>query len=233
MSTALAEAFIAAGWREPNDRLLQIALDAWGKCPGESMGGARRDFVVQRLQGEMTFALLTAWQPQAIPQMVGWLLNQARDAIRNERDAVQTAGRGHSSVETHIAAAPAPDAGTSLRGERASEVAKPTASSPSASITTLADKQAARAARSVEVARKLTRLDTVLVYGKPIGDCTVAEVKSWATQRQTEAREAARDARFALALIANLPAGATIRDYWRDGAEVDTIYDRAEAEHAA
>jgi hypothetical protein len=79
---------------------------------------------------------------------------------------------------------------------------------------------------------KLSRLDTVYIYGKRIGDCTVGEVKAWADQRETEMREAGRDVRFARSLVANLDSGARIRDWWGGPreAEVDEIYNTAEGE---
>ena len=99
-------------------------------------------------------------------------------------------------------------------------------------LTVLSDKQAAAMAVRLQVEARLCRLDTVKIDGKPIGDCTVGEVKTWAARRQTEQRAAGRDARFALALVANLPSHAVIRQ-WVKPAEADNSYDRAEAEYAA
>jgi len=239
MSTALAEAFKSAGWQKPNDRLLDIALEAWGKWPGASMGGARRDFVAQRISGEMTYALIIGWNANLMPQAVGWLLNQARDAIENERDAAKAAGRSQSAFGAHQRNAPTQTNDATPQAERQSEgaklAAKPNAPTPSRSnLTALADKQAARARTSAAVQVKLTRLDTVMVDGKPIGDCTVAEVRAWAARREADKRAAGRDAQFALNLVANLQGDVVIRQHWAPMLnDVDQMYDRAEADHAA
>jgi hypothetical protein len=263
MSTALAEAFKAAGWQKPNDRLLGIALEAWGKWPAATMAGARRDFVVQRISGEMTYALIVGWQANMIPQAVGWLLNQAREAIENEKNAAKAAGRGQRGGDTQVVVAPTNLSGgmpvgggqvhvdtqrddapatpkdATPQAERQSEAAKETAASiphppPRSNLTVLAEKQAARAKTSAAVQIKLSRLDTVLIDGKPIGDCSVSEVRAWAARRDADRRAAGRDVQFALNLVANLPAGTVIREHWAPMLnDVDKMYDRAEAEHAA
>jgi hypothetical protein len=77
-------------------------------------------------------------------------------------------------------------------------------------------------------------VDIVLIDGKPIGDCSVSEVRAWAARRDADRRAAGRDVQFALNLVANLPAGTVIREHWAPMLnDVDKMYDRAEAEHAA
>jgi hypothetical protein len=135
----------------------------------------------------------------------------------------------HASVVT-----PSTDADANRRSGAASVATEPTpASPPAANLTELADKHATRAAQRLQIEQRLSRLDTVMIDGKPIGDCTVAEVRDWATRRGQDARDATRDARFALSLVANLPSNAVIRDWWKRGEEVDEIYQRAEISHAA
>lgn len=120
------------------------------------------------------------------------------------------------------------------RSEPARGPAKPFAPSPAApNLTVLADKQRAAAEATVRVLSRLCRLDTVTVDGKPIGDCTVAEVRLWADRRRNDQRAAGRDVRFALSLIgANLGSNEVIRK-WVKPEEADTMYERAEAEYAA
>lgn len=268
--TALAVAFVEAGYEPPWSRLLAIAVEAWAKWPGQDAGGARRDFVIGRLQGEMSWALITTFQPSLRVQAIGWLLNRAAEEIKDQRDAGKPAGGGHPTAGTHAPPAPASNAGqpagdrqintdaqasfavtpssdtlghsrddpqTRLAESRSGSADMPSktkTTTPAApNLTVLANKQRAAAEATARVGLRLCRLDTVTVDGKPIGDCTVAEVKTWAERRSADQRSAGRDARFALALVANLPSGAVIRDWWKSGEEVDTIYDRAEAEHAA
>lgn len=266
--TALAAAFERAGYKPPADLLMQYAIDAWARYPGPNMGGARRGLVIERLKGDMTFALLSKFMPKAVPEAIGMLLNEAELAIEEQRpaktrDAGKPAGRGqagnathhsaapanpsgvkpaddrgHSGVSTHRSAAPvvtpSRDAGEIRRSEAAiSKTNTNTSPPPASNLKALADKQAARAAQRLQAEVRLSRLDTVLIDGRPIGDCTVAEVRTWADTRLSEARSAARDARFAMVLIANLPSNAVIREWWKGPAEVDAIYDAAGAEHAS
>lgn len=51
--TALAQALREAGVVPADERLMQIAIEAWGKWPKADAGGARRDFVTGKLTGEM------------------------------------------------------------------------------------------------------------------------------------------------------------------------------------
>ena len=43
--SAMAAAFQDAGYREPYERAVSIAVDAWAKWPNADAGGARRDFI--------------------------------------------------------------------------------------------------------------------------------------------------------------------------------------------
>lgn len=259
MSAALSASIKSASQSEGLDRLFAAAVDAWGKFPSANMGGLRRDHVTQQLKREMTYALIMGWQPARMAEAVGWLLNQARDRI--ERDAVKTAGRdqkspdiqlarvpanrsgvmpvddgGHKAAATPVTAAPIvanANAGRDRRGGEARLVSKPSFAAPSASLKRLADIQQERAYDRFRMEVKLSRLDTVLIDGKKIGDCTVAEVRSWAATRMADAHAAARDARFALSLVANLPSGAVIRDWWKNSDEIDDLYKRAEIDNVA
>lgn len=124
------------------------------------------------------------------------------------------------------------------QAERGSEPALTSASSIShaparPTLTELADKHAAAGRARVAHMIELNRLDTILIDGKKIGDCTAKEVRAWAEMREADKRAAGRDARFAMSLISNLPSGAIVRDYWPKAADVETQYLKAEAENAA
>ena len=278
--TAMGAAFAKANLvtPPPAERLMHVAVDAWGKHPADT--AARRQYVTDALCIEMTYSLIDGWDRSVLGQAIGKLLNDAEKAIKAQRPKQDTAkavgggqahhdtqkvvapaasfrkpdtgaepvGGGHERHDTHQACAPATPFRDHARpqAERGSEPAStaptPIATPPARSnLTILADKQAQlkiladkQQARSLaSVAIRLSRLDTVLVAGKPIGDCTVAEVRAWAGDRKKSMLEAGRDMRFALSLVSTLPSGAIIRDYYKNGAEVDAIYARAEAEHAA
>lgn len=101
---------------------------------------------------------------------------------------------------------------------------------PPSNVTRLQDNLRRTSAVLDKAYVKVSKLDTVLIYGKPIGDCLVMEVTAWADQREKEMREAGRDVRFARSLIANLTSGERIRDWWGGAreTEVDGIYATAE-----
>lgn len=257
--TAIGEAFRAAGYKTPEERGDAILAEAWRKWPSVNGGGARRDFVMTRLSdeaGEVVLALFKRWQPSTMGLFIGTVLNAAkpeRDAGDHRRDDTQGAfvpgrldtgrvpvGGGQGSTDTHRYSAPADPSRDDARltAERRSEPARvlatpPTMAPAAPNLTILADKQAARAAATVTTVIRLSKLDTVMVWDRKIGDCTVADVREWAKHRQFEMRSAGRDARFALSLIANLPSGAVIRDWYKDLKEVDKMYAKAEAEYAA
>jgi hypothetical protein len=258
--TVMAEAFRDAGYQTADERLDAIAREAWAKWSSHDAGGARRDYVMARLRADLTWALIERWQPAMLTQAVGWLLNRARDEIAAEqpqRNAGKPAGGGRVQSETHPMVAPAnpsgatpdgdrgrggsetqsilasvapSDAGATRRSEPAGVSLEPARKVPAAPTY---DRHAATVAAKAEVARRLSRLDTVTIDGKPIGDCIASEVRAWAETRQRDARSAGRDASFARSLAANLPGNAVIREWWTKPGEVDELYERAEADYAA
>ena len=265
--TAMAQAFAKVGIAETAaDRAMHLAMMAWGRYQKSSDGSARREYVMDGLRGEMTFALVEAWDRNALGQAIGQLLNKAREEIarqRPKRDAAEAAGGGHVKLGTQLMNAPATTPGvkpaddrgqaerdaqispapvvTQFRDAGASRQSDPASPPPTSrlwppgrsNLTVLADKQAAAAVARVSVELRLSKLDTVFIGDKKIGDCTVGEVKLWAAKRVVDGRNARRDARFANALTANMPDGAVIRHHWQNPTEVDKIYANAEVEHAA
>jgi hypothetical protein len=244
-----------------NEKLGRLASEAWQKWPASSAGSARRDYIAAGLKLEATWALVEQYQPQVLTYAIGCLLNREKQRLAgegkkpNSDTGLKPVGGGQALHATQTASAPATPSRDHARpqAERGSEPAKlpttPITGSPAAptaqdqaqakaeakqaQLKILADKQSARGAVSVQVAIKWSRLDTVLVFGKKIGVCTVAEVKEWIGIREQEKRDAGRDVLFAQNLVANLPSNAIIRDWWTSGDEVDAMYARAEAEHAA
>jgi hypothetical protein len=218
-NTAIAAALLRAGYTTPNERLLRIATEAWASCDSAAK---RRDFVALRLNGEMTWSLIESWQPALVVQAVGWLLNRAKQEIEALRPK-QIAGREPAATYQDSAGTQ-----TEHRSEPTSHnTASRRGSSAASRITKLADKQAAAAEVTLRV--RLSMLDTVLIDDKPIGDCTAGEARTWAERRKQDARDAGRDARFALSLAANLDGGSVLRDWWKNPAEVDALYESAGA----
>lgn len=212
--------------------------------------------------GEVVLALFKRWQPSTMGLFIGTVLNAAkpeRDAgkpadggqektdthnglapVQSRDTGCVSVGGGQGIADTHMTVAPAnlsrDDARLTAerRSEPANEHATSRQRSPDApNLTQLAIKHRDATQATVATMVRLSKLDTVMVWDRKIGDCTVADVREWAKHRQFEMRSAGRDAQFALSLIANLPSGAVIRDWYKDLKEVDKMYAAAEAEHAA
>jgi hypothetical protein len=195
--------------------------------------------------------LLASTEPKENSSVVAFLStgggHEKRDAhyggapVTSSPDPAQAGGGGHLRGDTHELIAPANNDASPLvphRSEPANTGPTPKTGLPAApSISILADKQQAAALARLRTMQRLSKLDEVRVewpgFSKPIGDCTVAEVKRWIEIRQSDARRASRDVRFASVLVANLTSNAVLRDYWRNPAEVEKIYASAEAENAA
>jgi hypothetical protein len=153
----------------------------------------------------------------------------------------QAGGGGHGQIDTHEPHAPAKNGAepsAERRSEPASPATTPTVAPPARpSLSVLADRQQAAAQRKLATICRLSKLDEVLVewpgFKKPIGECTVGEVRRWIEIRKGDARAASRDVRFASVLIANLNSNVVLKDQWRNLDEVNRHYAEAEAEYAA
>jgi hypothetical protein len=194
----LARELRRAGVLTHPERLAKLAEQAWRDFPGERDEGKRRKVVSDRLRVAELWTLIETWRPDILGQAVGWLL--AEHMPESYREAIQERQR---EVRGTIEIIP-----------------------PAERKVVRIQEQRMRRAEQLErtFIKTLSKLDTVLVYGRPIGDCTVADVKVWADQREAEGREAIRDVRFARSLIANLAGNERIRDWWKQPEEVDQIY---------
>lgn len=210
--TAMAAALTKAGVLSAEDRLMQLAIEAWTRSPGAGADIKRREYMNDKLRGEMAYSLFAQYDKALLGVAIAWILTKAEQAI-----VAQRPGRPVAKFSDHAA-------------KRGSEPTRrtPTPSrqtSAASNLTALADKQAARAAASVATAVRLSRLDTFVINGQKIGDLTTAEANAWAGSRE-------RDARFVRLLTANLPPDRPIREF-RSGEDADELYRRSETEHAA
>lgn len=236
-----------------DEKLQKLAFEAWQKWSASNAGAERRDYVASGLKLDRTYSLIEQFQPQVMTQAIGWLLNREKQRIvdegkRNQNTGVKLVGGGQIGSDTHDRNAPATpprDAAPSQTGQRsepATATATPKREAPAAPPTPddakrarlkiLSDKQEARARSMVKTMIQLSKLDTVMVFGKKIGNCTVAEVRDWITAREQERRDAGRDVLFARNLIANLPPYAVVREHWPSADAVDMMYVSAEADNA-
>lgn len=227
-------------------KVLEIAMEAARLNPRNFEAARDQFYKAVKKDADLLWALFEPYRSLAADRMLrdGYQLLSVQerrvvDGALIKKDAAKAAGGGHGCCDTQKRSAPAAPQDATPQAERQSEGASTATTStclspPRSNLTALADKQAARARTSAAVQVKLTRLDTVMVDGKPIGDCTVAEVRAWAARREADKRAAGRDAQFALNLVANLQGDVVIRQHWAPMLnDVDQMYDRAEADHAA
>lgn len=209
--TALGAAFVAAGYVPPEERIVEIGRAAYLKWPHANAAGARRDYVIAQLRGEATFALMFRFAPAALTTAISALLAAIYDEIeaeRPERDAGRPAGGGQLGRVAHLTVAPA-------------ETSRPAVEPP----RTVAARVFALGVAS--------RLDAVRIDGKPLRLCTAAEARAWAAKADAEGRTLRIQALFVLALASGLDGGDVLGERWRDEREIEKLYARAEAHHAA
>lgn len=238
MSTSLKQAFESAGYIDPVELAYEAAmaqaLAAWTRWSGADGGASRAGMVRQFLSKDPTWAVLERCSPQVLKFAVAYLLQDAERRIRGNAPRTATpeaadraddgarGGGDRNRSDDPIAAVPAVAANDS---PRANDGPTPRHYSPEGKPRT------ARTAAALHVHAVLNPLDFVRVDGTPIGDLTVGAVRTWAERRTRDAAEAGRDARFALALTANLESGQTLRTWYRNADDVLEVWRRAGDEH--
>lgn len=226
--TDLKTALKTAGLMSPQQRLLETAMTAVRDNPRNWDGARGALYSAIQDDAALLWAMLEPYRIVATQR----LLTEAAGHVRQEervKDMRQSAARtapmrpqevgGHRVGDNQLPSAPL-RTDQHAGGQRRFDSQAPNAPS-----------RAGQDAVAAVVRRSL--LDTIKINGMPIGDCTVGDVRLWATKRQNDAREASRDVRFALELAANLPSNEIIRDWWKNPAEIDELYRRAEEENAA
>lgn len=196
--TAMRSAFQRAGVLTPSQKLDQLAREAWERYPGASEQAARRRVIREALMGQEAWALIEEWKPSLLATAIGWRLDQAEEQIRQDAEAKASKATRKNRARLQLV-----------------ETAQP--ESPKAARLAREEKRAAVLTRT---SVKLSKLDTVLVNGQPIGDLTPEEALDWAASRE-------RDIRFVMMLTGGLPPGRPIRESWH-GDEADKIYEMAE-----
>jgi hypothetical protein len=191
--TAMSEAFARAGVVPASDRLSILAREAWIGRESDTDKAKRRRHITAALRLEMTWALveLTQGGNAVLAKAVGEALQRAWDEI----EAAKPKRKRHLTV---VRPEPTPDPqaapASSKRMER-------------------------RAAALEKTALRLSKLDTVLANGRPIGDLTPTEAIGWAESRE-------RDARFVRMICSGLPPDRPIRDSVK-GDEADGMWEVA------
>jgi hypothetical protein len=200
------------------DELTQIAIEAWRKYPSGTEAIARRDHVMNFLRDDLTWVMIDRWQPWLLQDATRWLLDGARVLLRG--GDLNAARIGRVSVVSHERSGPGSkkSARSVAREEGAGRKeidhqcgdARP--SQPFNPPST-----AGMAARAKVAGQSL--LESFTISGRPIGDFSAGEAKSWANR-------AGLHVRFVTMLTAGLPEGDQIRK-WIKPDEADAIWRRA------
>lgn len=161
-TTTLSRAFHDAYDRfPPLARIKKLASEAWGLRPRGHDGNSRRAHITSALETEMTYALLTAWEPGIAEQLVGRVLSEAEPS---------------TSKAARLAAQKMVDRANAARSQR------PGTTSPR-------EEPARRREETIiKAAIRLSKLDTFRINGRPIGDCTPEEAVGWAVSRDRDVR---------------------------------------------
>lgn len=162
-ATTLSRAFREAYDRfPPLARIRKLAAEAWSLRPRGVDSNGRRSHVVAALETEMTYAMLTKWEPGIAEQLVNRVIGEAEPAISK-------AGR--------LAAQKMAD---KVNAARAS--GKPSRPAPPA------EPARRREETIIKTAIRLSKLDTFRINGRAIGDCTPEEAAGWAASRVRDAQ---------------------------------------------
>lgn len=237
--TALAEALDKAGYQSPEQRLRDIAVEAWTKWSRKEAGEARRQFVANKLRHELTWTLIELWQPQALIMAVGRLLNSVEKEIAAQRP--QEIG-GHQCNESHGGYASSddrshahddPQESTSpavplnqgpLRcdAQPRSALGGELANIPAPSTK---DSYAEATESRISYASRLSKLDQFNVNGQKLRYARVSEIRESANSLGVRSI-------FYKHLTANMADHWILGDYVNDEM-AEQMYERAEAEYAS
>jgi hypothetical protein len=196
---SLAQALSAAGYRSARARLEEIVVRALAEN-SRSFDGVRAQVMLEASKdAALLVVLFERWQRPAIDALVAEVAAKRREAER-----AKSSGARHpanTAFGQPLAAGGSSSGGSS---SEASAGANTMANMPQRSGQKAGPTQADREAARADVIRILSKLDTVLINKRPIGDCTPEQAYEWADSQS-------RQARFARMLASNLPPGIPIR----------------------
>jgi len=189
--TAMQAAFEAAGYRDANTILADIADRALRQ--GFVQRDQMREFVYREVgdDARLLWAMFERWRGPAADALL--------DASRERRAEKERASARKVASTTGIPPSPGASGRTSASG-----VSPQTAGGSHLRVVGLTPEQLNEARNSA--ARVLWKIDTFPINGRPIGDCTVEEALGARDVRL-------RDARFIELVTAGVPSIGRIRDY--------------------
>ena len=218
-NTTMGQAFVAAGYEPPDERLIRIAIAALAAYPRSIDGVRDAIFTAVRNDTGLMWVLFERWRRQAVDNLIG----EAQGAIRAQRPVVGGGHheRGDQQLDAPSDAKPRDGAGATQRPSGAGHKSHGDHPVQARPAPTNAERHAALIQAKSEAARVLSKLDTVFINGQPIGRVTPADANAWARSHKTRVR-------FIEMLTANLPPDRPIGDFIRPE-EADAIWAKAES----
>lgn len=216
MTVAMRDAGIIRPADEGERSARALAAEAWDRHP--TSAPERRKYIASRCMSQAIYWAMHETNSAALSSAIGWLIN----LVGEERQPKATTPHATSLV---VAAAAGPIITQSPdRGPR--PAAQPLryrfGFDPDFSRS-IAEQNRDAAARA------RSKLDTVLIGGRPIRFALVSAARQWADMVERDANNLMVDATFIRNLCANLPGDAVIGDKWKDTDEVERLYERSAA----
>lgn len=208
----LAKALHDAGYVPPADRIRTIAVDALGASPNNWDGARDAFWLGVKGDAELLWALLEPWRRQAadaaLREAAEWLRANAPVQVAPNKDSETP--RGDAGLEDGPGQIRPDDQLTSARPvpPPSHPHIRPVPARPPEVRPTAAQSRSpteATFAAATDLIRRSV-LDTFLIDGKPIGDCTSREANAYADKH-------VRRNRFIRLLTQNLPPDDPIKKH--------------------
>jgi hypothetical protein len=199
-----------------NERLNKLIRDACAVYPNRADFSKRKAYIEQFLFGEMTYVLFVDQPPTTLGMELGRRINQLRKAGEIDKEesngvadtATTKRGGGHSARETQDKAAAAPSA------------------KHGPPVESLQAAHARIRAQSAE-----NRLYRMIFNNKPLARNYVFELRRYIDMLNLRIMNDSIMRLFLQNLVANLDGSVLIGDHYKDAAEIEAIWQRAEAVH--
>lgn len=225
----MGRAMLSAGLEPPDVKLDRLIVEAIGRTSDSSAA------IRSQVMGAVRHDLSLLWELTKDTHItcLNSRVQKMRDKIALERARSKEAQK--SSGGQQVSAAQARAAPRSAgNGSSAASAPKPAAQPAPAPKHMTAGEARAHGFRAANeyALRVVCHLDTFMLNGKKLRDCTVAEAMEWAKAEQEAARTHASGARFVLRLSSGMPSNAVFGDYWKgkDG-DVNDIFVRVQKEY--
>jgi len=204
--TTLKDAFLAAGFLAPGERLREIAIRAMSQHATSNEAAIEAVLKAVRQDLALTWALFAPYDAVAVKRLFAEVRHELRQDARSRDE-----GRAVHGNQL-------PDAQSARQGGGQPSLAGHIAHAPSRPITL---EQRAAKARTAEVIR-MSLLDTVTIDGRPIGDWQAGAARAWA-------RATGRHVRWVEMMTANMPPDDPIRR-WLTPEDAQSLWQRAAQE---